>query len=528
MNMNIRVLSLALVGVLGLAAFASAETLAERLSGTILLQVQSHGEAWYVDPVGLERVYLKDGAVAYDALREFGLGITNADLDRIPVGVEARFSDVDTDGDGLSDKLEDGLNTLPTAADTDGDGASDGQEVLVDDTDPLGTGRLTYDDGLVNRLRGRILLQVQSHGEAWYVYPEDGKRYYMKDGEAAYQIMRFLSLGITNADLSLVPVNESFGTQPPAEGPAMVRGTADPDFIVGVYDEDKAQAGTTLLADNHDTGNPRIIEINMLGEIVWEYDLPQELKSYTNPGFDVERLPNGNILFVLPRKGIYEITEDKEIVWSHLTGKVSHDADRLPNGNTLYVYGSGDTMNDAQVVEVNPAGTVVWSWYAKNHYATEFASTYDEGWAHTNAVTRMDNGNTLVSPRNFNRLVEVNPAGEVVREIGGSMMEKQHDPAILANGDILFANHTTVNKMIEIDGDENVVWEYVIADSRMQPARDVNKLPNGNFLITGTTKIIEVTPDKEVVWSFGIKDISQFTRETSPSLGFYKAERIVE
>jgi len=525
--MSKRIIPLALVGILSAVTFASAETLAERLSGNILLQVQAHGEAWYVDPVELNRVYLKDGAVAYEALREFGLGITNADLDKIPVGVEVRFSDADTDGDGLSDKLEDGLNTIPTVADTDSDGVSDGQEVLVDDTDPLGEGRLTYDQDLADRLTGRILLQVQSHGEAWYIYPKDGKRYYMKDGDAAYQIMRFLSLGITDADLSLVPVSETFGVETPVEEP-MVRGTADPDFIVAVYDTSRAQAGTTLLADNHDTDNPRIIEINMLGEIIWEYDLPQELKSYTNPGFDVERLSNGNILFVLPRKGIYEITEDKQIVWSYLTSKVSHDADRLLNGNTIFVYGASDTMNDAQVTEVNAAGAVVWSWYAKDRYATEFAGTNSEGWSHTNAVTRMDNGNTLVSPRNFDRLVEVSPSGEVVREIGASMMHYQHDPAVQANGNILFANHTEQNAMMEIDGSENIVWEFPIADSRMQPARDVDRLPNGNILITGTTKIIEVTPDKEVVWSFGIADASQFTRDTSPSLGFYKAERIVE
>ena len=42
----------------------------------------------------------------------------------------------------------------------------------------------------------------------WYVSPVDGKRYYMADGEAAYQIMRFLSLGITNVDIRKIPVGE--------------------------------------------------------------------------------------------------------------------------------------------------------------------------------------------------------------------------------------------------------------------------------------------------------------------------------
>ena len=63
---------------------------------------------------------------------------------------------------------------------------------------------MQYNNSLVNRLRGQILLQVESRGEAWYINPDDGKRYYMPDGPSAYQIMRFLSLGITNSDLSKI------------------------------------------------------------------------------------------------------------------------------------------------------------------------------------------------------------------------------------------------------------------------------------------------------------------------------------
>jgi len=60
------------------------------------------------------------------------------------------------------------------------------------------------DATLKARLKGRILLQVEEHGEAYYVHPKDGSVHYMKDGPAAYQIMRALSLGITNADLNRI------------------------------------------------------------------------------------------------------------------------------------------------------------------------------------------------------------------------------------------------------------------------------------------------------------------------------------
>lgn len=309
----------------------------------------------------------------------------------------------------------------------------------------------------------------------------------------------------------------------------ITRGSVDPDLVVEIYDKDKAMDGTTLFPDNHNTDKPRIIEVNMLGEIIWEYDLPQELKRYTNPGFDVEPLPNNNILFVLPGNGAYEINRNKEIVWSYKTTKISHDADRLPNGNTLIAFGNNDLMSDAQVKEINPKGEIVWSWYAKYYFNKEpYKSISTEGWSHTNAVLRMSNGDTLVSPRNFNMLVEVNPKGEVVKTIGKEIMVKQHDPVFLENGNLLFANHAEPNKIIELDKNENIVWEFEITNKRMQPVRDANRLSNGNTLITGTTKIIEVTPDKEIVWSLAIKDTSAFTKQTSAGLGFYKAERIVK
>lgn len=75
----------------------------------------------------------------------------------------------------------------------------------------------TIDAKLVARLKGRILLQTQSKGEAWYVNPSDGKRYYMKDGATAYEMMRTFGMGITNADLEKIPAgNLGSATTPTA------------------------------------------------------------------------------------------------------------------------------------------------------------------------------------------------------------------------------------------------------------------------------------------------------------------------
>jgi hypothetical protein len=138
--------------------------LAKRLAGYILLQVEKLGQAWYLDSVSLSRYYLADGPTAYEALRKFGLGITNADLNKIPVAPDS---------------------ALPSN---------------------FVQSKTLYSDSLVKRLQGRILLQVENRGEAWYINPRNGYRYYLADGEAAYQIMRTLSLGIINDSLRQIPV----------------------------------------------------------------------------------------------------------------------------------------------------------------------------------------------------------------------------------------------------------------------------------------------------------------------------------
>ena len=98
----------------------------------------------------------------------------------------------------------------------------------------------------------------------------------------------------------------------------MVRGQKDSAIEVTVYNAEKVWPGTTLLSDHHDVGSPRVIEVNMLGEVTWQYVLAEDFKQYTNPGQDVERLANGNTLLVIPGKGIVEVSSEGDV------GLVSH------------------------------------------------------------------------------------------------------------------------------------------------------------------------------------------------------------
>ena len=172
--------------------------IANRVSGKILLQVEEQGEAWYINPIDKKRSYLGKPKDAFDILRSFATGITNENLEKIPLGYMDLTGD-DTDGDGLTDAFEIAIGLSEKNEDTNQDGIKDRQEVL---SGYIVNNRIsTSDTKLVERFKGRFLLQVEGNGEAWYVNPNDGKRYFLGRPHDAFNIMRKFGLGISNKDL---------------------------------------------------------------------------------------------------------------------------------------------------------------------------------------------------------------------------------------------------------------------------------------------------------------------------------------
>ena len=149
-----------------------AGSLASKLSGRILLNVEKNGEAWYVNPTDSRRYYLGRPADAFRIMRELALGITNFNLAKIESSARDQK---------LFPRVA-GINNL-----------DDAEEIVTD-----------YDINLSRRLAGHILLQTEDNGEAWYVNPIDLKKYYLGRPADAFRIMRELSLGINRADLALV------------------------------------------------------------------------------------------------------------------------------------------------------------------------------------------------------------------------------------------------------------------------------------------------------------------------------------
>lgn len=169
-----------------------------RLKGKIILKVESSGEAYYINPSSQTMHYLGRPDDAFSVMREQGIGITNSNLEKIPVGL-SNLTGPDADADGLPDLFEDAIGTDKNNKDTDGDGFNDKAELNIS-YNPNGLGSLSTDSSFSNTHKGKIFLQVERNGEAWYINPNDGKRYFLGRPADAFQVMRNFGLGISNND----------------------------------------------------------------------------------------------------------------------------------------------------------------------------------------------------------------------------------------------------------------------------------------------------------------------------------------
>lgn len=319
------------------------------------------------------------------------------------------------------------------------------------------------------------------------------------------------------------------------------------EFVVDIYNKINPIAGNTIFGYNQNPKKPKIVEVNSDGKIIWEYKIPKHLfKTKKRNVWDVKVLDNLNILFSLRNSGIYEINRQGEIIWQHLDKEASHDVDRLDNGNTIYARTWVEKGEDL-VVEVDQYGQKVWSYDGVSHFDQYPFSDIDlGGWVHANSVERLSNGNTLVSLRNFQMVVELDKQGKIVwkqlfdceRAYDKWDIDHSGSPAgCMPHGPEIDHEQNTLIialRMGEKRSDEpdnvyfidrttgQVVREWSGEKSRR--IRDIDLLSNGNLLIQDNNKLIELNSDNEIVWQLRASKLKWDERSKSKSL--YKANRI--
>lgn len=278
---------------------------------------------------------------------------------------------------------------------------------------------------------------------------------------------------------------------------------------------------------------------------------------------DVELLDNGNLLVVaneaayspeaISRHWLIELDRNSQVVRDSYA-RCHHDARRLSNGNTLVVCNAPAQYTGIHpepfiydyLQELTPDGKAAWTWhYAPHQHQLNLPE--DGGppphfgdWPHINtaqplpdtALGRKDKrfraGNILVSPRHLHRIFIIDrKTGDIVWQWGEGEIVGQHQPTMLANGNILMFDNgwgppmrgwSQVIEMEPLSGE--IVWRY-----RTDPATDfwspvgsgAQRLPNGNTLICAMNwsepgRIFEVTPEGEIVWEYWNPESESFYR----------------
>ncbi|WP_160135626.1 aryl-sulfate sulfotransferase [Halococcus salsus] len=269
-------------------------------------------------------------------------------------------------------------------------------------------------------------------------------------------------------------------------------------------------------------GRPaQLVSIGPDGEVNWKYNGTETTQNWF---YDVDPLPNGNLLVVNPKSGttvVYEFNpKTQQRVWTEQF-KLSdiHDID-LINGDELLVaginYDTTSVSNDSVFIYNTSTSNVTWEWRFKNHYpddADNGVSTKD--WTHVNDVDKISNKEYLVSVRNMDQVISINRSTKKIEMQLGSddnytILNEQHNPTYLESKDgnptILVADSEN-DRIVEYErtggpdgaGDWNRTWTLT---GDLNWPRDADRLPNGNTLVTDTmnSRVIEVTPTGDVVW----------------------------
>jgi hypothetical protein len=332
---------------------------------------------------------------------------------------------------------------------------------------------------------------------------------------------------------------------------------------VTVHKPDKVQPGFTLYTSGH---AQEVYLVDMDGRPVHTWSLPfsavwDRSAAVRRPQPDthvyIEKAvlyPNGDLLAVYVAVGdtpwgygLVKMDRDSRVLWKYLE-HAHHDADVGPDGRVYALINEIATDRiegfprlrppriDDSVVVLSPDGrelkrvkllqAMLRSPYARLLTTVPWYTTSDNGdYLHTNAVDVLNGsraqklpaasvGRVLLSFREINTIAILDlEREEIVWAMRGPWL-RQHDPDLLADGDILLFDNQGhvgpggISRVIELDpATQEIVWSY--AGTPEQPFESEvrssqERLANGNTLITESDggRLFEVTPAGEVVWNF--------------------------
>ncbi len=221
------------------------------------------------------------------------------------------------------------------------------------------------------------------------------------------------------------------------------------------------------------TSYTTVVEVNRDKQIVWQYEAkPKEGYTGRIEIHSYQRLKNGMTMIAESGNArIVEVDKKGSIVktLALIIDKPNAHRDtrmvrKLDNGHYLVCH-----EGDGKLREYDPAGKVVWTYELDLNGRPASPGHGPEG--HGTAVfgaIRLPNGNTLIAGGNNNRVLEVTPAGKIVwsidqKELPGITLAWVTTLELLPNGNLIFGNtHAGPEnpQLIEVTRDKKVVWTF--------------------------------------------------------------------
>ncbi len=267
----------------------------------------------------------------------------------------------------------------------------------------------------------------------------------------------------------------------------------------------------------------KVAIVSTKGEIEWE--VPNRYTCH-----DLALLPSGNVLMPVSNTKIVEMTPDKQIVWTHeskpkegYTGAVEiHAFQRLDDGLTMIA-----ESGNKRIIEVDKDDKIV----------KEIPLVVEQPNSHrdTRRVRKLDNGHYLVCHELDGTVREYDETGKVVWTYKLDLAGRERTPGHQGHGTEVFnairlpSGNTMIaggsnNRVLEVNPAGEIVWSI---DYKELPGiqlfwvTSLQYLPNGNLIVGNThagpdnPQIFEVTREKKVVWQF--KDWTNFGNDLCAS-----------
>jgi len=314
-----------------------------------------------------------------------------------------------------------------------------------------------------------------------------------------------------------------------------------------------ADTGHIIIADQY---NNRVVEVDRAThKVVWSFGDGSDIPGpHSVVGVnDVERFgpltlisgtgtPPGapgcsDTVNGCPDNRVFIVDRQGTILWQYGQAGVAGAGDNQLNTPVQAAFLSGfpghrgfhviiaDQANQRIIVVNVFTGKIVWQ-----YGTTGVVGNGPNQLNNPNSAEVLENGHILIADESNNRVIEITPAGTIVKTftIGGALNAAAF-ASRLPNGDTLISDSGN-NRIVEVDSTDHIVWQYVTntgpnSNPNPNPTRGI-RLANGHTLISdqNNDRVIEVTMGGHIVFQQGKTNVAGngFNRLNGP----YDAKQI--